>query len=129
MVEVLEVALMTFVHTDFVMVLAVAVVKEHTDLRVAVQTGVVELRVEVLKVVTKAAEVLNIVSQERVRICLVEEHLLGAHCKVTVLSELVVASYAVQLAVTTLMVEEHKHSKQTMPADWVGVVIEVDQMF
>lgn len=64
-------------------------------------------------------EVRVVVSQELEHICLVVEHWMAGHCKVTGLLEWVAASYAVRLVAMRSVVGpvEHKRSMQMMQAD------------
>lgn len=84
-VELLEAALMRFVHTGFDLMPAVAAVKEYMDLQVVVQTDTVKPLEASRVVLMTVAEVQNTVSLERVHICLVAVRSMEVHCKVTVL--------------------------------------------
>ena len=128
--EVLEEALMAFVHMGLVPKSAVQAVRERMGSQVEVQPGRAKLVVEeASKVVMVAVKAQNAASQVLERICLVAEHWMAAHYTAKVLVVLVVALHAVQLVVRRLMVGEHRRSMQMTQVDLEAVMAEAAQYF
>ena len=114
----------------FVLKPVAVAVKGHMDLWVEVQTGTMELGAVVESRLVKMAEEVPVaVSLELEHICLLVEHLREAHCTVTDPVGSVAASCAAQLVVTTVMLEEHKHSMLMIQVDLEEGVTARGQLF